>query len=138
MRKTNINDDFYTVIYNYLNNEYSGSVSSQFLEDIKIEDRTYPWITIKTAVYYDNVGLKQINKRSGIIRILCYSLDEQEAFSIQDNIATIIEDMSNDNEIYVTRIRTDADKLNIEGTNPYWKSLDVEVELYINGKDPNL
>lgn len=130
MRRTNMSKDFYSLVRKAFDTAYPGNVNYEFLDEVAVKSRTFPWITLKTAVDEANKGLKTVKERTGRIKVVVYDLNLETSMDINDNLRTIVENLS---KIHLDSVKDDNFKIKLSNNKPYVAQLDFETRVYVDG-----
>ena len=130
MNNSTLKKDFYDKIYDKVYTIVS-NISNQYLDNLTESARTYPFVTLKTSIEFENVGMKLVEDRGGKIRIVVYDLDYE---TMCDKVSLITEALeSGDDEINILSWDEDDDQLDLESDKPYYTAIDITVDLFPNG-----
>lgn len=130
MRRNYISLDLDNRFYNKLNALYPNKIHSQYLDEVDPKAQVFPYITLKTQAFFDSTGIKRINIDSGRARIVIHSKVMQDTFDIEANIRSELEKY--DAQIEINSIRADGDKIILDNKAIYYRSLDIEFDLFCN------
>jgi len=130
MNNSTLKKDFYDKIYDKVYTIVS-NISNQYLDNLTESARTYPFVTLKTSIEFENVGMKLVEDRGGKIRIVVYDLDYE---TMCDKVSLITEALeSGDDEMNILSWDEDDDQLDLESDKPYYTAIDITVDLFPNG-----
>jgi len=130
MNNNTLKKDFYDKIYDKVYTIVS-NISNQYLDNLTESARTYPFVTLKTSIEFENVGMKLVEDRGGKIRIVVYDLDYE---TMCDKVSLITEALeSGDDEMNILSWDEDDDQLDLESDKPYYTAIDITVDLFPNG-----
>ena len=129
MKVITLDKDFYDKIYDKVY-AINNNIYNQYLDEVTEEEREYPFITLKTNINNKNIGTQFISHRTGVIRLVIYDTDFESLMTLYSTIFTALE--VRDEEIYIREFNGDSDMLELDGKKPYFKTLDIGVDIHVN------